>query len=261
MDGGIGKVVEEEVHLAQLHHLIVNVIAGQIAVNFLALSVREPVARNGRAGRGVVPEDVPVSGDEEAACAARGVENFVVGLWVEAGDHKIDDVARSTELAVLALRAGDLEKIFKGVAKFLAVRIGKPVHFGKEHGEDAAVAKLQESVSEDVAKEDWQMRAGSDPLAIYFHIRSAEQLDATGKAVHPLIGGNSLRHQGTPAVVRQRADKEGALATEIHGLVVEVVHEFVDECDGDEFDLIGRLREFTNEDIPARINTAFGIGG
>ena len=70
-------------------------------------------------------EDVPVGGDEEAARAARGVEDFVAGLRVETGDDEINDVARGAELAVLALRAGALQEVFKGVAEFLAVRVGK----------------------------------------------------------------------------------------------------------------------------------------
>jgi hypothetical protein len=39
----------------------------------------------------------PVGRDEEAAGAARGVEDFVAGLRVEAGDHEINDVPRGAQ--------------------------------------------------------------------------------------------------------------------------------------------------------------------
>ena len=40
----------------------------------------------------------------------------------------------------------------------------------------------------------------------------------------------------------------------------EEVHLLVNKSMGDEFDLIGRLREFADEDIAAGIDTAFGFG-
>jgi hypothetical protein len=47
----------------------------------------------------------------------------------------------------------------------------------------------------------------------------------------------------------------------LHGFLVEVVHEFVNQRERDEFDLVGRLREFADEDIAAGVNAAFGFGG
>ena len=41
---GIGKAVQEQIHLAQLHHQVGDIIAGEIGINFLALIVREFVA-------------------------------------------------------------------------------------------------------------------------------------------------------------------------------------------------------------------------
>jgi len=51
------------------------------------------------------------------------------------------------------------------------------------------------------------------------------------------------------------------LAAKLHGFLVEVVHEFVNQGERNEFDLIGGLRELADEDIAAVINAAFGFGG
>ena len=264
VDGGVGKAVEEEVHLAQFHHLVVHVVAGEVAIDLLALGVGELVAGQGRAGRGAVREDVPVGGDEEAARAAGGVEDFVAGLRVEAGDDEINDVARGAELAVLTLRAGALQEVFKGVAQFLAVRVGEAVHLGEEHGEDASVAEFQEGVAEDVAEQAGQVRGGDDSFSfailLNLDLRAAKNLDAARKERDAFVGGDGLREEISPAVFRQFAGEEAAFAAELHGFLVEVVHEFVNERERDEFDLIGRLGEFTDEDIAAGVNTAFSFG-
>jgi hypothetical protein len=90
-----------------------------------------------------------VGGDEKAARAARGVEDFVVRLRVDAGNDEINDVPRGAELTVLALNAHALEEVFEGVAEFLTVRVFEAVQINEEHREDAPVAEFQKSVAED----------------------------------------------------------------------------------------------------------------
>lgn len=51
------------------------------------------------------------------------------------------------------------------------------------------------------------------------------------------------------------------MAAHRHGLLVEVVHELVDEREGDELDLVGGERELADKDVAAGVNAAFGIGG
>jgi hypothetical protein len=79
---------------------------------------------------------MPERRNQEPARAARRIKNPVLRLWIKTRHHEINDVARGTELAVLALRAAALQQVFKGVAEFLAVRLGEAVHLGEEHGED-----------------------------------------------------------------------------------------------------------------------------
>src|SRR5205085_10492967 len=98
-----------------------DIVAGEIGINFLPLIVGELVARNFRAGRSVLRENVFVSGNKKSTRAAGGIENAIVRLRVETLDHEIDDVSRSAEVTVLCLNAHRLKQILKRVAEFLAV--------------------------------------------------------------------------------------------------------------------------------------------
>ena len=140
----IGEAVQEQIHLAQLHHQVGDIVAGEIGINFLALIVRELVAGNFRSRRSVLRENVFVTGDKKSACAACGIENAIVRLRIETLNHEINNVSRSAELTVLGLDAHRLEQILKCVAELLAVRVNESVHLIEEKSEDAAVAKLQE---------------------------------------------------------------------------------------------------------------------
>ncbi len=105
MDGGIGEAVEEEVHLAELHHEVGDVVAGEVVVQGLTLIEAEAVASDAGAGRGVGREDVLEGADEEAARAAGGIKDALPRLRIEAGDDEINDVTRCAELAVVTLSA------------------------------------------------------------------------------------------------------------------------------------------------------------
>jgi hypothetical protein len=59
----------------------------------------------------------------------------------------------------------------------------------------------------------------------------------------------------------ERAGEEGAFAAHGHGVLVEVVHELVDEREGDELDLVGGEREFADEEVAAGVEAALGFGG
>jgi hypothetical protein len=75
------------------------------------------------------------------------------------------------------------------------------------------------------------------------------------------IAGDGLREEIAPAVFCQLAGEKAAFASELYGLLVEVVHELVDERKRNEFDLVGWQRDFTDEDIPASVDAPFGFGG
>ena len=132
------------------------------------------------------------------------------------------------------------------------MRVGEAVHLGEEHGEDAPVAEFQEGVAEDVAEQAGQVRG---------FLRMAESFDAFGEKRDAFVGGDGLREEIAPAVFRKFAREETALAAEFHGFLVEVIHEFVNQRERDEFDLIRRLGEFADEDIATGVDAAFGFGG
>ena len=67
-------------------------------------------------------------------------------------------------------------------------------------------------------------------------------------------------HELGPAVAGEVAGEEGTFAPEFLGLGVHVVHELVDEGDGDLFDLRFGIGDFADEDIAGGIDAAFGVG-
>ena len=192
----IGEAVQEQIHLAQLHHQVGDVVAGEIGINFLALIVRELVAGDCRPRRCVFRENVLVTGNQKSAGAAGGIENAIARLRIETRHHEINDVSRSAELTVLGLDAHRLEQILKGVAELLAVRVSESVHLIEKKREDAAVAELQERVSENIAEERGQM------------LRFPDRFDSFREEIHPLISRNGLRQQRAPAIFLQRTGKE-----------------------------------------------------
>ena len=67
-------------------------------------------------------------------------------------------------------------------------------------------------------------------------------------------------HELGPTVAGEFAGEELSLAAKFFGLGVHVVHELVDQRDGDLFDLRFRVGNFADEDVAGGIDAAFGIG-
>ena len=67
-------------------------------------------------------------------------------------------------------------------------------------------------------------------------------------------------HELGPAVAGEVAGEELALAAEFLGLGVHVVHELVDEGDGDLLDLRFGVGDFADEDVAGGVDAAFGVG-
>ena len=68
------------------------------------------------------------------------------------------------------------------------------------------------------------------------------------------------RHDFGPSVASKVASKKLALATQLLGLGIHVVHEFVDKCDGDLLNLRLRIRDLADKDVPGGVDAAFCIG-
>ena len=67
-------------------------------------------------------------------------------------------------------------------------------------------------------------------------------------------------HQFGPAITRKVAGEKLALAAEFLALRIHVVHELVDQRDGDLLHLRFRIGHFADEYVAGGVDAAFGIG-
>ena len=74
------------------------------------------------------------------------------------------------------------------------------------------------------------------------------------------MAAKAAAHELGPAVAGEVASEELAFAAEFLGLGIHVVHELVDEGDGDLLDLGFGVGDFADEDIAGGVDAAFGIG-
>ena len=66
-------------------------------------------------------------------------------------------------------------------------------------------------------------------------------------------------HQLGPAIAGELFGEELAVATQLFGLRVHVVHELVDQGDGDLLDLALWVGDLSDEDVAGGVDAAFGI--
>ena len=242
---GIGEAVKVEIHQREAHHVRRDVVAGEVFGEAALFVGRELAVA---LGVGIGAEDVLVGGDEEAGGAAGGVEDGFVFLRGENLDHEINDVARGAELACIALRSEDAEEILEGVAETFAVVVAELVDDLEESLQRLGVAVGQIGVLEDVAEE--RRDAG-----VFGHLGDAFAVEAKH-----LVAAEGGSHELGPAVAGVGAGEELALAAEFLGLGVHVVHEFVDEGDGDLLDLGLGVGDFADKDVAGGVDAAFGVG-
>ena len=66
--------------------------------------------------------------------------------------------------------------------------------------------------------------------------------------------------QPGPAVAGEVAGKELALTAPLLTLGIDVIHEFIDEGDGDLLDLALGIGHFAHQDVAGSVDAAFGVG-
>ena len=189
-----------------------------------------------------------VGGDEETGGAASRIEDDVAFFRVDDLNHEINDVARGAELAGIALRAEDREEILESVAEALAVVVAELVDDLEEGLERLGVAVGQVGVFEDVAEQ--RRNAG-----VFGHFGNAFAVEA-----EHFVAAETRGHELGPAVAGVFRGEELPLAAEFLGLGVHVVHELVDQGDGDLLDLGLRVGDFADEDVAGGVDAAFGVG-
>jgi len=157
-------------------------------------------------------------------------------------------VARGAELAGIALRAEDAEQILEGVSKALAVVVAELVNDLEEGLERLGIAIREVGVFEDVAEErgdTWVFRHLGNTFAV--------------EAEH-LVAAKGGSHELSPAVAGKITGEEGTLPAEFLRLGIHVIHELVDEGDGDLLDLRLGVGDFAHEDVSGGVDSAFGVG-
>ena len=157
-------------------------------------------------------------------------------------------MARGAELAGIALRAEDGEQILEGVAEALAVVVAELVDDLEKGLERLGVAVREVGVFEDVAEEERD-------AGVFGHLG-----DAFGVEAEHFMAAEAGAHELGPAVAGELFGEELALAAEFLGLGVHVIHELVDEGDGDLLDLGLGVGDFADEDVAGGVDAAFGIG-
>ena len=163
-------------------------------------------------------------------------------------DHEVDDVARRAELARIPLTAQHAEQVFEGVTQALGVVVGETVDFLQEALERLRVAVRQVGILEDVAKQFGHAGVLAHALNGFAVERQHLEAAQTG------------RHELRPAKTGKGAGKKLSGYPQLFRLCVHVIHELVDERDGDLFNLRFRIGHFADEDVSAVVDAAFGVG-
>ena len=81
-----------------------------------------------------------------------------------------------------------------------------------------------------------------------------------GVQVEDLVAAQAGAHQPGPAVAGELAGEELPLAAQFFAPRVDVVHELVDEGDGDLLDLALGIGHLAHEDVAGGVDATFGVG-
>jgi hypothetical protein len=84
--------------------------------------------------------------------------------------------------------------------------------------------------------------------------------DALAVEAEHLVTAEGGSHELGPAVAGELTREEGTLAAELLGLGVHVIHELVDEGDGDLLDLGLGIGDLADKDVSGGVDAAFGVG-
>ena len=186
--------------------------------------------------------------DEETGGAAGRVQDGVGLLRVDHGHHEVNDVARGAELSGVALAAQHAEQILKRIAQALRVVVGEAVDFFQKTFQRFRVTVRQVGVFKDVAKQLGHARV------------LAHALNGFAVQRQHFVAAHAGRHEPGPAKAGKGPGKKSAGAAQLFGLGVHVVHELVDERNGDLLNLRFGVGHFAHQDVSAGVDAAFGFG-
>lgn len=244
-DVRVGEAVQVQVHQRQAHHVGRDVVALEV--------LRQPAALVRREGAMAVLadvglEDVLVRGDQEPGSTAGRVEHGLGLLGVHHRDDEVDDVARGAELPGVALGTEYREQVFEGVTQALGVVVFELVDDLEESAQGLRITIGQIGVLEYVTEERWD-------AGVLRHLG-----DGLGVEVQGLVAAKARAHQLGPAIAGVAVGEELAGAAQLLALGVHVVHELVDQCDGDLLDLALGVGHLAHEDVAGGVDAALCIG-
>src|ERR1035437_9682912 len=118
------------------------------------------------------------------------------------------------------------------------------INFIKEQFQHLPVAEFEKCVFENAFEQF------GDALVC----RIADGLNALNKFSDAFVAAQGVADEFAPGQIAQVADKKRGLAAKFTRLLINVVHEFVNQGDGNEFNLVGRQRKLADENVAGVIN-------
>ena len=157
-------------------------------------------------------------------------------------------MARCAELSGVSLRAEDGKQILEGVTQALGVIVGELVDDLEKGAQGLRVAIRQVGIVEDVAKQGGN-------AGVLRHLG-----DGLGVEIQGLMAAKAGAHQLGPSVAGELAGEEAALSAKLLALGIHIVHELVDQRDGDLLDLALGVRNLAHQDVAGGVDAALGVG-
>ncbi len=241
----VDELVQVHVDQRETYHVRGDVVAFDIAGQSFSLIGRERVEAFIVA---VVFQDVLVGGDEESGGAAGRVEQAFVLLEIDEGHHEVDDMTRGAELTGISLGTEDGEQVLESVSQAFRVVVGELVDDLQEAAQRLRVVVGQVGVPEDVPEERRDTGILRHP-ADGFAIKSEDFVTSQPGADQP-----------GPPETGEVPGKELTIATQLFTLGVDVIHELVNEGDGDLLHLALGVGDFAHQDVTGVVDAAFGVG-
>ena len=152
------------------------------------------------------------------------------------------------ELPGVALRAEHGQQILEGITQAFGVVVGKLVNHLEKAAQGLGVAVGQIGVLENITEQ----RRDTGVLR--------HSGNGLGVKIENLVSAQAGVHQFGPAVTGEVIGEKAARAAELFALGVNVIHELVDERNGNLFDLTLGVRHLADEEVAGGVNTAFGGG-
>lgn len=246
-------MVKIHIHPRQAAHERRDVVAGDVAGEFFARGGFQEVTRVrvffGGFGRCIGRENVLEGGNQKSRRTSSGVKNGFVFLGVDHVHDEFNDVARGSELAVLPLCAHRVQQVFKGVAEFFGMVVRESIDFIEEQLQHLAVTEFKKGVFENAFEEFGN--------ALVLHV--ADGLNSLNEFRDTFVAAQGIADEFAPGQVTEVADEKRGLAAQLARLLIDVIHEFVNQGDGNEFNLVGRQRQLADEYVAGIVYPAFGF--